>query len=1052
MPLSTSPTFLIIPSISSSSSTTSTSTPIQKSTLTSSTLFYLYTHTSTLRIPSILSFLLSITLHTLAVYPALLLCSYRITQTIDWLRLLSYTLLEILILHSILYIILSTMILSTHRYLLTRISSALLYIMLISLITLNSAVHTQYMDTFGVALDDLIVGYGVNQLVHGTSQVIDVNFNVQTHVFSGRYFLYTFIMTAIAYTTVQFMIYRYLRKNTPVYSTLPTTATATAISSDTLVSMDDTLDNTLDTLSTISSTSQSSQPSPHPGHERSSSYSSAMYTTLSSSPTLSSTPIPICPLSTSTSNTTIASPTTAIPNPIQGKCSRFISSIHDHIFLIIITSLSVFSLLWLSRVAPYVTCSTGSLPAAANNLRAFICIKFNTYETLEQHEHTVASFNGNDRGGGSSISTSTHHHAMIPDMNTNVSNVQCMISNEANGISKDDKEDTNNWRKDQLAYEKDDDDKQQPNIIVVIMDSASSSVIYSQDGRRSMPYYNTHIPTRQLFEYPYTISSAGVTDIGMATLMTGVSTHHQWSDTPLNPTIAHYAKYNGYHTSMYSSFATSSIPLDTFFEHDSMDYIWSVDHPDGWSSPNKPSSQWAVTVDSISNYSKPEIRLRNHHGVIDDEVVVERFIHDLHIVEEHNKQHPDHAFKPFFSMLGLYSLHYAPIYDDEYDNMYENVDDYNYIGRYLNAAHKFDRALEKLFTGLQNNNVLDNTAIIIIGDHGEAVYKRPRAKHLRASLVFPEITRPMMSMYLPASIVGTAEDNDDDDQDTVQYSARKQEHLAHSTADLLPTLLDLMGQEPCHCLADDSQEHMHRDVQESLSRTCYMSGRSIFRSAVTERSEEQEADEVTMSIARSIESTSSDASSSSSSSASSSQQQHANECILPVSLRNEIIRRQITDESICPYVEKHFVFAAHKVMDDDEVKIYRNPYRFIASASYSRLRPYHTHSHSLLLADLSGEGSNTGCHLFWDDYYPSIQMYPLSLGYNFTDHVKHGSILPQAITERKSHKHGHKLYVKPLVLSGPSDVWTHLSSFHQHQWLAVASCFEDSQRKACPVC
>jgi len=294
------------------------------------------------------------------------------------------------------------------------------------------------------------------------------------------------------------------------------------------------------------------------------------------------------------------------------------------------------SLVWLSTVSPYVTCSTGSLPAAANNLRAFICIKFNTYETLEQHEHehTLATFHENHRDGSSS-SSSTHHHSMIPDMNTNVSNVQCMLSSEANGISADDKEDSNNWS-DQLAYEKDDDDKQQPNIVVVVMDSASSSVLYSQDGRRSMPYYNTHIPSRQLFEYPYTISSAGVTDIGMATLMTAVSTHHQSSDTPLNPTIAHYAKYNGYHTSMYSSFATSSIPLDTFFEHDSMDYIWSVDHPDGWSPPNQPSSPWAVTVDSLSNYSKPEIRLRNHHGVIDDEVVVERFIHDIRIVDQHN--------------------------------------------------------------------------------------------------------------------------------------------------------------------------------------------------------------------------------------------------------------------------------------------------------------------------------------------------------------------------------------------------------------------------------
>jgi len=209
-----------------------------------------------------------------------------------------------------------------------------------------------------------------------------------------------------------------------------------------------------------------------------------------------------------------------------------------------------------------------------------------------------------------------------------------------------------------------------------------------------------------------------------------------------------------------------------------------------------------------------------------------------------------------------------------------------------------------------------------------------------------------------------------------------------------------------------------------------MSGRSLFRSTVTTHNEEQAAEAVSMSFSRNVDTPAVDS---------------QNPCILPVTLRNEIIRRQITDESICPYVEKHFVFAAHTVddKDHDELKMYRNSYRFITSASYSRLRPYHTHSHGLLLSDSDGTGR---CHLFWDDYYPSIQLYPISLGYNFTDHVKHGSALPQAIMDSR------KPYVKPLVLAGPTDTWQSLTPFHQQQWLTVASCFENAQRKACPQC
>jgi len=437
-------------------------------------------------------------------------------------------------------------------------------------------------------------------------------------------------------------------------------------------------------------------------------------------------------------------------------------------------------------------------------------------------------------------------------------------------------------------------------------------------------------------------------------------------------------------------------------------------------------------------------------AVIDDEIVVERFIRDLRTVVEYQQMEATNStLMPFFTTLGMYSLHYPPIYDDEYDNMYENVDDQNYVGRYLNAAHKFDRVLNKLFTGLKDNDVLDNTVILMVGDHGEAVYKRPHAVNLRASLVFPEVTRPLMSMYLPTSIIGTADDNDDNDEDTVQYAARKQEQLAHSTADLLPTLIDFMGQEPCHCVAVDDQplpqhdDHHHRKHKKqnkvysqsvSLSHTCYMSGRSLFRNTVRTYNDEPSPDEVSMSISRNVDATSSDS-------------QHP--CILPMSLRNEIIRRQISDESICPYVEKHFVFAAHTVDDKDnnDVKLYRNSYRFIASASYSRLRPYHTHSHSLLLADSDGTGR---CHLFWDDYYPSIQLFPISLGYNFTDHVKHASTLPQAVME--TGQKSNRVYIKPLVLSGPSDTWQSLTPFHQQQWLTVASCFENAQRKACPQC
>jgi membrane-anchored protein YejM (alkaline phosphatase superfamily) len=119
---------------------------------------------------------------------------------------------------------------------------------------------------------------------------------------------------------------------------------------------------------------------------------------------------------------------------------------------------------------------------------------------------------------------------------------------------------------------------------------------------------------------------------------------------------------------------------------------------------------------------------------------------------------------PFFSFMFFESAH-ANYYFPEEDIIDENfIDDFNYISldiennidgikaRYTNANHHLDSQLARVFQALENNQLMDNTIVIVTGDHGEEFFEKGRWGH--NSTFSQEQIRVPLILHLPSGVNG----------------------------------------------------------------------------------------------------------------------------------------------------------------------------------------------------------------------------------------------------------------------------------------------------------
>ncbi len=95
---------------------------------------------------------------------------------------------------------------------------------------------------------------------------------------------------------------------------------------------------------------------------------------------------------------------------------------------------------------------------------------------------------------------------------------------------------------------------------------------------------------------------------------------------------------------------------------------------------------------------------------------------------------PDKAlFQPVLDVLS-----YATVSEKDREKLYN---------RAANAAHHVDKQLGKIFDFLQKNDLMDNTIIVVTGDHGEEFYDHGRLGHNSAFVT--EQIHPPLILHLP---------------------------------------------------------------------------------------------------------------------------------------------------------------------------------------------------------------------------------------------------------------------------------------------------------------
>jgi arylsulfatase A-like enzyme len=158
---------------------------------------------------------------------------------------------------------------------------------------------------------------------------------------------------------------------------------------------------------------------------------------------------------------------------------------------------------------------------------------------------------------------------------------------------------------------------------------------------------------------------------------------------------------------------------------------------------------------------------------------------DRHLVDAVLRYVDQDRKKPFYVMAWTIQSHhpYDPSPDQPFIDFFGKdvpPDDYD-LGRYLNTLHEVDRQLGRLFAGLRERKLADDTLVVITGDHGES-FGHPHESWGHGARLYQEAVQVPFVVWSPRLV-------------------RQGRHLKTigSHVDVNPTVTDLLG-----LRADDS--------------------------------------------------------------------------------------------------------------------------------------------------------------------------------------------------------------------------------------------------------
>jgi len=170
-------------------------------------------------------------------------------------------------------------------------------------------------------------------------------------------------------------------------------------------------------------------------------------------------------------------------------------------------------------------------------------------------------------------------------------------------------------------------------------------------------------------------------------------------------------------------------------------------------------------VDKFVDINDNDGKYKQISWCADDELIYDRLIDWMESLQDN---------EPFFGFLLPMNTHH-PFWTPK--KKFSVVSEKNKIDRYINALHYQDILLGKLLLYLKESNKLDNTIVLITGDHG-AVFKTLNQGDAKASPHMFDYTPYRVPLFIHAPF---------------ETSFKSETDIVGSHVDILPTILDMLG-------------------------------------------------------------------------------------------------------------------------------------------------------------------------------------------------------------------------------------------------------------------
>lgn len=285
-----------------------------------------------------------------------------------------------------------------------------------------------------------------------------------------------------------------------------------------------------------------------------------------------------------------------------------------------------------------------------------------------------------------------------------------------------------------------------PNVIFLVPDSLSARYVATEEGRKMTPFLQSFLARDDTYHFPHIRSVSGNTVDALTALHTGCLPFTETGrEMAFSRNIGTEFKRQGYQT---ATFSTAKVSLQTKAWQMLQNYLTG-------------------NIDSVFDPASEGHVLVNGEGS-DDSWFMPPFEHWL----QTQKEKP--GAKQFVQFWQL-DTHFP----------YRKSENSTVVAShpYYDGLASFDKTLETFFGILERNGQLNNTIVVVSGDHGDQIDHEKGSPYVRLSSYSPNILNPLAFLHIPKALFPSEQ---------ARETLKRNQDKVLSTLDIFPTMQHIL--------------------------------------------------------------------------------------------------------------------------------------------------------------------------------------------------------------------------------------------------------------------